>query len=85
MSKKKSEPKAIEDVKAQVQGATECVIIVPEGMKVNVDAQSGARYCAFAFRFLDGSHGAMTICRVKDEPWLPYKSIKGITINFNEN
>lgn len=57
-------------------------INVGDNVKVIEDKKSKTKVANFPFEFPDGTRGIAIICRVKDEPWQPSKTISHITLNF---
>jgi cobalamin biosynthesis protein CbiD len=57
-------------------------IMFGDNIKVIEDKKSKTRVANFPFEFPDGTRGIIIVCRVKDESWVPNKTISSITINF---
>ena len=60
-------------------------IKIPKVPHLFVDTKTNARTLALPFKLEDGSDAIMMICRLEDSNWFPEKTIKNITINYNEN
>lgn len=58
------------------------VVEIPKTVSVFEDAKSKARTVAFPIDYPDGSHGVIILTRLKDEVWVPSKSIESIVINY---
>lgn len=56
--------------------------IDPADVTVTTDTRSRARVISFPFLFPGGADGALIVCRLKDEKWVPSDEIKDILINF---
>lgn len=57
-------------------------ITIPASVAVFEDAKSHARTVAFPIDYPDGSHGVVILTRLKNEVWIPSKTIKTITIQY---
>ncbi len=57
-------------------------IILGKGVKVTMDKRSKTRVVHFPFEFPDGSPGALILCKVKNEDWVPHEEVLSVQINF---
>lgn len=55
---------------------------VSEYERQGVHAETGARMITKSFDFPDGSKGGLIVLRLKNEVWVPHKTIKSIAITF---
>lgn len=60
-------------------------LIIPLTIATFEDKRTGARSIALPFQFPDGKNGALLVTRLWPMPWEPGKTIKSITINYNED
>lgn len=56
--------------------------IIGPNVKVKKELKSGTQVFNFPFDFPDDEKGAIIICRLNEDEWIPYKTISKIIIEF---
>ena len=57
-------------------------IVVPDKVSVFTDKKTQVKSVVFPFDFPSGAHGAITIIKLRRQPWNPAEDIETIRINF---